>query len=229
MNYVSQSSHRNPAAMLASIGIPGAMGALIVAGLAVTVVVTPPDDGPLIAITPTTTPPPPPKPTSDTKPDPAQARSATKTHIPPVRDRFAETPNAIDGTAEFIPSGGHADIGDILPAGSAGLGNLPPLPPIFEPVAAAPSNNVGNWVTNGDYKRRWVTREMTGTARFKLEISATGAVTNCAITRSTGHAALDQATCRLVTQRARFTPARDGDGLAVPGTYSHAIRWTLPD
>ncbi|MBU1606453.1 MAG: energy transducer TonB, partial [Alphaproteobacteria bacterium] len=71
--------------------------------------------------------------------------------------------------------------------------------------------------------------ELTGTARFRLEIAADGRVTGCAITGSTGHAALDTATCRLLEQRARFEPARNSNGDAVAGSFVNAVRWELPD
>jgi protein TonB len=69
---------------------------------------------------------------------------------------------------------------------------------------------------------------MTGTARFALSIDARGRVTGCTITRSTGHPALDGATCDLVARRARFDAARDGSGKPVAGRYTGVITWTIP-
>ena len=40
---------------------------------------------------------------------------------------------------------------------------------------------------------------------------------------------LDEATCELVTRRARFDPAKNNQGRAVAGNYSSAVRWQLPD
>ena len=84
-------------------------------------------------------------------------------------------------------------------------------------------------MTVNDYRSSWIAREMTGTARFRLDIGTTGRVESCAITASSGHADLDRATCALLTARARFAPARDETGAAVRGTYANAVRWTLPD
>jgi protein TonB len=39
---------------------------------------------------------------------------------------------------------------------------------------------------------------------------------------------LDGATCDLVTKRARFDAARDGNGKPVAGTYSNAVKWSIP-
>ena len=56
-----------------------------------------------------------------------------------------------------------------------------------------------------------------GTAGFRLVIGADGAVTGCTITRSSGDAALDAATCAILLGRARYEPARDAAGRAMPG------------
>ena len=39
---------------------------------------------------------------------------------------------------------------------------------------------------------------------------------------------LDDATCKLVTRRARFKPATDGEGNPTTGSYSNAVRWQIP-
>ena len=84
-------------------------------------------------------------------------------------------------------------------------------------------------MTESDYRTVWINREWTGTARFSLKINASGRVTGCEITRSTGHNALDNATCELIAKRARFNAATDANGQAVASTYSNAISWELPD
>jgi protein TonB len=43
-------------------------------------------------------------------------------------------------------------------------------------------------------------------------INAAGRISHCRITRSTGWAIVDEMVCRIVTQRARFEPARDAAG-----------------
>jgi protein TonB len=100
--------------------------------------------------------------------------------------------------------------------------------PTFDPILAKPSNAPGRWVTNADYKPAWVRREMQGVVSFALQVDASGRVSDCRVTRSSGFGELDDATCRLVRQRAKFTAARDGKGLKVPGTYANSVRWELP-
>ena len=58
---------------------------------------------------------------------------------------------------------------------------------------------------------------------------AAGKVTGCSITRSTGHGALDAATCELVSKRARFDAARDGTGKPVAGNFTGSITWNIPE
>jgi protein TonB len=54
-------------------------------------------------------------------------------------------------------------------------------------------------------------------------------VTNCSVTSSSGSSALDAATCRLLTSRARFTPARDSSGNPTTDTVSARIVWRIQE
>ncbi len=105
---------------------------------------------------------------------------------------------------------------------------LPPAPE-FKTVAAAPRTSPGSWVTANDYPTRDLRQGNAGTAEFTLTIGADGRVTDCRITRSTGHPGLDQATCSKVSQRARFTPARNESNQSVTGTFSSRIAWVIPE
>jgi len=40
---------------------------------------------------------------------------------------------------------------------------------------------------------------------------------------------LDDATCRLYSQRARFTPARDADGNPIPAQRTDRYHWQIPN
>ncbi|WP_052023616.1 energy transducer TonB [Caenibius tardaugens] len=79
-----------------------------------------------------------------------------------------------------------------------------------------------------DYPSQAMRNGETGTVRFLLHVDASGGVSNCAVTRSSGVAALDAVTCDVVSRRARFHPARDRLGRPVSGTYANAIRWQIP-
>jgi protein TonB len=230
MTYVSTSRRPNPAALIGALGIPGAIGALMVVGLAVTVVTTPKrppiigEDVPTVPL-----PPPPPDPTPvDTPPTGTTANKTIKVPtIPTPTDTWPTTldddnpVNTLPGTGETTgPVTGPSD----FPLPGPGPSASP-----FDPVGAVPRGNPGRWVTNEDYRPRWIRENLTGAARFTLAIDAGGKVTDCTITRSTGHGVLDDATCLLLRKRARFDAARDGSGKPVAGSYSGTITWRIPE
>ena len=103
-----------------------------------------------------------------------------------------------------------------------------PPPPKFQPKAAQPKGQPGNWATTNDYPSRALREEREGSSGFRVSIGTDGKVTDCQITRSSGSSDLDQATCDNVRRRARFTPATDGEGNPTTGSYASTIRWVIP-
>ncbi|MBV8688290.1 MAG: TonB family protein [Alphaproteobacteria bacterium] len=85
-----------------------------------------------------------------------------------------------------------------------------------------------NWVRNDDYPGPSILAREEGTTAFLLSVDATGRVTGCAVTGSSGFARLDQTTCRLMMERARFKPARDSAGNPVAATWESRFSWQLP-
>jgi periplasmic protein TonB len=67
-----------------------------------------------------------------------------------------------------------------------------------------------------------------GSLRFALTVSPAGRVTGCEIIESSGDARLDEQSCRFLTRRARFAPARDKRGKAVEGRFESRISWKVP-
>lgn len=227
MNYASANRRPNPAALAGALGIPAAVGALLVVGLAVKVVIAPAPP-PLTGetITETELPPPPPDPVDPATPSPRTPQASGPTTLPrpdmlPVdlgqRDPVFTLPNSGDLIG---PVTGPVDFG--IP------GTTPATSP-FDPVGATPRGNPGTWVTNSDYRPRWIREDLSGSASFTLAIDARGKVTGCTINRSTGHAVLDTATCQLVSKRARFEAARDGTGKPVAGSFTGSITWKIPE
>lgn len=228
MTYASANRRPNPAALAGALGIPGAFGALLVVGLAVTVVTVP--DKPRLkgeTITDTVLPPPPPPTPDKPQPDSKTATTTTAT-APPTTSRPTNLPVDL-GMGDPVPSyTGPGDFSGTGPVEFTIPGPAPSASP-FKPVGAVPRGNTGKWVTNDDYRPRWIREDMAGRAAFTLNIDATGKVAGCTITRSTGHAPLDAATCELVTERARFTAARDSSGKPVAGSYSGSVTWRIPE
>lgn len=105
----------------------------------------------------------------------------------------------------------------------------PPATPAVTPKLARPVGQVQSWVRFGDYPASALREHQEGTTRFRLDIGIDGRVTGCSITVSSGHRLLDAAACVGVTRRGKFTPATDSTGAAVSGSWSSAVRWTIPE
>ena len=70
--------------------------------------------------------------------------------------------------------------------------------------------------------------EREGTTGFRVAYDASGKITSCDVTASSGHADLDAETCKLIQRRGRFNAGKDRDGNPTGGTYSNRIRWQIP-
>lgn len=79
-----------------------------------------------------------------------------------------------------------------------------------------------------DYPASALRQREQGRVAFTLDVGANGRVTGCTITGSSGSAALDSATCRIMRSRGRFTPAADSNGMPAAGRVSDAVEWRLP-
>jgi periplasmic protein TonB len=104
------------------------------------------------------------------------------------------------------------------PALAAG-GN--PKPPV-------PLANPGEWVSSSDYPSAALRSQLEGVSKFILTIDPNGIVVNCLISVSSGSSELDAATCRLITDRARFEPARNNRGKPITGSWANSVRWQIP-
>lgn len=88
--------------------------------------------------------------------------------------------------------------------------------------------NLNSYMSMDDYPAEALRANEQGTTGFNLTIGPDGRVADCRVTSSSGSAALDQATCRILRSRARYTPARDGAGNPTSGTDSGRMTWRLP-
>lgn len=225
MSYATTANRPNPAAALGALGVPAAFGALLVVGLAVKVVIEDKIENPEGIFVPIT-PPPEDLPTPEPQPNTAPVDQTT-TPQPELTPTRPESPIIIPGPT--------APVGEPMtyPGDFTVPLNIPePAPrpaPRFDPISASPKGNPGGWITNNDYRSSWINRGYTGVASFTLMIDARGRVSGCTITGSTGHGALDEATCKLLESRARFEPAKDSSGNTVAGSYRSSVRWTIPE
>ena len=106
----------------------------------------------------------------------------------------------------------------------------PPVqPPVVRTVPPQRARaNLNSYFSADDYPAAALRGEDQGTTSFRLTIGPNGRVTDCAVTGSSGSTALDQATCRILRSRARYTPARGPDGNPTGGVDSGRVTWRLP-
>jgi len=97
----------------------------------------------------------------------------------------------------------------------------------YDPATRALAN-LASYISDADYPAAAIRAGEQGTVRFRLWIGPNGLVSDCRIEASSGSASLDEATCRIMRARARFTPAHDANGKAVEDTIASRIRWVLP-
>lgn len=76
--------------------------------------------------------------------------------------------------------------------------------------------NRAEWFKAADYPEAALYHERQGTVYVEFVIRADGTATDCSVAKSSGHADLDRHACRVLQNRARFQPATDADGNAVP-------------
>lgn len=82
--------------------------------------------------------------------------------------------------------------------------------------------------SSDDYPNEALRKNETGTVSVQLTIDPDGRVSDCQIKLSALSPSLDAATCRVLSERARFEPARNRAGRAVTDKYSQRITWKIP-
>lgn len=220
----ARSTGRNLGAGAAVLAIEGALGLALIAGLSGTFS-TKPEERFYARNIPT-------KPADPLPPPPDTApRQKNPSEITRIETPF-ELPNETGPTLppQELTSGGEgkAEIGStVLPEPTPTL--TPPEPPRFKPRRAAPKNSTAQWVTTNDYPTSDLRGEHQGTTGYRLLIDASGAVSDCAVTSSSGWPGLDKATCEKVKRRARFEPASDETGARTAGSYSGSVTWRIPE
>lgn len=101
----------------------------------------------------------------------------------------------------------------------------PPAPPA--PVvsqAASAKGDPQSWVTTDDYPPGALREERQGVSGIAWTINEQGRVENCHVTSPSGSPDLDEAACRLVTRRGRYTPAKDQAGNPIKTTAARRFQ-----
>lgn len=156
------------------------------------------------------------------------------------------------GSLEVVGPGGRLierlELSGIAPAlarlapclAHATLENYPPAAPPPPPPPPPPPRAIGAQpprprisphllFSNADYPPSAFRAGEQGIVGFRADVGEDGRVTGCAITRSSGSAALDSATCRVIRTRSRFQPAQDRHGKPSKGSFEGRIAWRLPE
>ena len=111
---------------------------------------------------------------------------------------------------------------EVLGRPGPGARRLGPFPPRRTPA------DLGHYFRAGDYPASALAARREGEVGYQVTVGANGRVSHCRVTRSSGDAALDAATCRVFRTRVRYAPARDPRGGTMEGVETGSYRWRLP-
>lgn len=152
--------------------------------------------------------------------DPVQTQ--TRTDTKPLIDQMIDTGPTVLSTYSADDGGGAIRDFEFTPP-------TPPTPPRFQPKAARAKGSMAGWVSDNDYPTADLRAGHEGRTAYRLGIDASGKVTSCTVTASSGWPGLDKATCDKLTSRGKFEPATNGEGERVAGSFSSAVTWQIPD
>ena len=82
-------------------------------------------------------------------------------------------------------------------------------------------------IKDRDYPRASAEAGVGGTVSVRFAVETNGRATNCVITRSSGHADIDETTCRLIEERFRYKPAKDRSGRPVRSYLIENHTWSI--
>jgi TonB family protein len=102
-----------------------------------------------------------------------------------------------------------------------------PSPASPGPRQAEPMSSLPSLFATSDYPAEALAQGAQGITDFRLQVGENGRVEKCDVERSSGSAALDEATCRVIMKRSRFRPATNAAGHPVASVYTGMIHWLL--
>jgi TonB family protein len=80
-----------------------------------------------------------------------------------------------------------------------------------------------------DYPAGALDRDEQGKVDVRVKVNKVGTVSDCVVTKSSGFAALDTQTCRIIWMRGKFKPARDKRGRPIPSEAYGRITWQIAE
>lgn len=96
-------------------------------------------------------------------------------------------------------------------------------------VPAEPIGSPASWVSPNDYPKEARRNREMGRVTVRFDIDDAGKVSGCHVVTTSGSRSLDETTCERAGSRARFRPARDAAGKAIPTIRITTFIWSLPD
>jgi len=150
--------------------------------------------------------------------------AAPKTKLPPIIPPITAAP--LRGTGNDASTGatrnpgvgsGAGGRGDGAGAGGSGSGTGGGRKAVWQ----------SGTIRDRDYPAAASRARVGGEVEVRFTIQPTGRVTGCRVSRSSGDAALDATTCRLIEDRFRFKPATNSAGEAVASAYGWRQSWWL--
>lgn len=174
-----------------------------------------------------TPPPPPPPPENPPPPPPDQP------NLPPPPTTVVTPPPIVVPRPTF-----QIQTSPVIPPRPQPIAPPAPPVPVAPPAPPPPSNvvskaagakgNPADWITQDDYPESSKRAQEQGTTAISWTISAAGRVEGCHTTSSSGSRALDDAACRAITRRGRYSPALNAAGQAISVVQSRRVVWNLP-
>ena len=188
-------------------------------------------------------PPPPPRPEKPVPPHRPSYRPSGKAAPPNLRSRATEvaapvpevvTPppppvvvapkpfegaDASQGAADVAgPGTGAGGAGDGTGAGGFGGG---------DGAGDVPPRQIRGRIKDSDYPREASEQGAGGVVGVRFVVAIDGRVPRCQVMRSSGSRALDDTTCRLITERYRFKPAHDARGRPFQSVIVQNEEWVI--
>jgi len=90
-----------------------------------------------------------------------------------------------------------------------------------------PPRHVKGRIKDRDYPEAAKAVGAQGAVQVRYTVEVNGRATNCRVLRSSGNAAIDEATCRLIQERFRFKPARDERGRPFAADLVERHSWMM--
>jgi protein TonB len=84
------------------------------------------------------------------------------------------------------------------------------------------------WNSSDDYPANALVHNHQGTTYVTLTIDEGGKPRKCVVTKSSGFADLDEATCKVFLKRAHFIPATDDNGTPIEAPFPTEMNWRIP-